>query len=68
MVATKLILAEGSTTTLEVKNNLRRDGYLAYQADISLQMKQIALQENWVVLDNGQFFIYTFRQLGLVPQ
>ncbi len=68
ITATTLILAEGTTTTLEVKNHLRKQGYTAYQADISKQMRQIALEENWLVYDNGMFFIYTFPHLGLMPQ
>ena len=68
LTATTLILAEGTTTTLEVKNKLRSQGYTAYQEDISRQMHQIAEAEGWLAHDNGLFLIYTFTQLGLMPQ
>ena len=68
ITATTLILAEGTTTTLEIKKHLRKQGYTAYQADISKQMKQIAQEEGWQAYDNGIFYIYTFPHLGLMPQ
>ena len=68
MTATTLILAEGVTTTLEVKNKLRKQGYLAFQHDISEQMLEISLRENWIHYDNGLFRIYTFPQIGILPQ
>jgi hypothetical protein len=68
MIATTLILAEGVTTTLEVKKYLRGKGYRAFQDDISNQLWQIANQEHWLYYDNGMFRIYTFPQIGLLPQ
>lgn len=68
MAATALILAEGSTTTLEVKNHLRNKGFTVFQDDISIQMRSIALNEGWFTYDNGMFIIYSFPQLGIIPQ
>lgn len=58
--ATALILAEGSTTTLDVKNFLRQRGYEARQADISQWMLVIGLWENWSIHNNGKHRIYNF--------
>ena len=68
MAATALILAEGSTTTLEVKNHLRKKGYSVFQSDLSIQMRFIAQNEGWYTYDNGMFIIYSFPQLGIIPQ
>lgn len=51
--ATTLILAEGSTTTLAVKNALRQRGYEARQADVSQWLFVISLWENWTIDDNN---------------
>jgi hypothetical protein len=68
LAATTLILASGCTTTLEVKLHLRKQGFQALQKDISKKMREVALKEGWVHIDNGQFFIYTFPQIGISPQ
>ena len=68
MAATALILSEGTTTTLEVKNHLRNKGFRAYQSEISLQMKTIAFHEGWLTYDNGLFIVYSFPHLGIIPQ
>lgn len=59
-VATTLILANGSTTTLEVKNALRKRGYQARQADVSQWLFVISLWEKWYIHDNGSYRSYSF--------
>jgi arginine repressor len=39
--STALIQANGETTTLEVKNKLREDGYWAKQAEVSQHMQKL---------------------------
>lgn len=67
MAATTLIMAEGSTTTLDVKNHLRNRGYLAYQSDVSTRLFEVAQQENWAINDNGTFRVYYFPNLTALP-
>ncbi|CCH55353.1 hypothetical protein BN8_04607 [Fibrisoma limi BUZ 3] len=68
MAATTLILAEGCTTTLCVKNFLRNKNYLAYQADVSKWLYAVAKREGWAVNDNGRFRVYYFPSLKPLPQ
>lgn len=67
MAATTLILAEGSTTTLDVKNHLRSRGYQAFQADVSRLLFAVAQREKWAVNDNGTFRVYYFPPLTALP-
>lgn len=60
MAATTLILAEGCTTTLCVKQFLRNRGYYAQQAEVSKWLFTIAGQQGWSVNDNGLFRVYSF--------
>ncbi len=60
MAATTLLLAEGSTTTLNVKNHLRIRGYRAYQAEVSAWLFEVAQAEGWAINDNGTFRVYYF--------
>lgn len=60
MAATMLMLAEGSTTTLNVKLYLRDQGYRAGQSEVSSWLFRIAQRERWVINDNGLFRIYYF--------
>ncbi|GAB3986289.1 hypothetical protein GCM10028807_03390 [Spirosoma daeguense] len=66
--ATTLILAEGATSSLIVKQYLRNNGYRAYQADISNCLFSVALQQGWAVNDNGMFRVYYFPTLKILPQ
>lgn len=59
-VATTLILANGNTTTLEVKRSLRQRGYEARQADVSQWLFVISLWENWYINGSGTYRIYSF--------
>lgn len=60
MAATMLMLAEGSTTTLNVKLCLRDQGYRAGQSEVSSWLFRIAQREKWVINDNGLFRVYYF--------
>jgi hypothetical protein len=60
MAATMLMLAEGSTTTLNVKMHLRDQGYRAGQSEVSSWLFRIAQREKWVINDNGLFRVYHF--------
>ncbi|GAB3552494.1 hypothetical protein [Spirosoma fluminis] len=68
MAATTLILAEGSTSTLIVKQFLRNRGYQAYQAEVSKWLFVVALEEDWAINDNGLFRVYYFPTLPALPQ
>ncbi len=59
-VATSLILATGSTTTLAVKNALRQRGYEASEDDVSQWLLVISLWENWTFTDNGPYRVFHF--------
>ncbi len=65
--ATTLILAQGVTTTLDVKRALRHRRYWARQADISQKLIRVALREGWSVNDNGTFRVYYFPTLPVFP-
>lgn len=58
--AMHLMALHGTTTTLEIKQWLRAQGYLAFQAEISVMMDEIWLEEGWVYDCNGLF--RTYRQ------
>jgi hypothetical protein len=60
MAATMLMLAEGSTTTLNVKLYLRDRNYRAGQSEVSSWLFRIAQREKWVINDNGLFRVYYF--------
>ena len=66
--ATSLILAEGATSSLIVKQYLRNRGYLAYQSEISKWLLTVALQQGWAINDNGMFKVYYFHTLQTLPQ
>ncbi|QHW00763.1 hypothetical protein [Spirosoma endbachense] len=68
LAATTLILAEGATSSLIVKQFLRNRGYRAYQSEISNWLFTVALQEGWAINDNGMFRVYYFPTLKTLPQ
>ncbi|GAB4021937.1 hypothetical protein [Spirosoma koreense] len=68
LAATTLILAEGSTSSLIVKQFLRNRGYWARQAEVSDWLFAIAQQEGWAINDNGMFRVYYFPTLSAFPQ
>jgi len=59
ITAERLMSASGQTTTLHVKNHLRNRGFLAFQNEISALMGQLASENNWQHVHNGQFRIYS---------
>ena len=58
--AEALMQAHGTTTTLEVKNRLRNEGYWACQADVSAFMRELATYREWCYVSNGRHRVYTF--------
>lgn len=69
-VANKLIDANGSTTNLDVKNELRKRGYWAIQADVSDFMQSIAssIGSGWDVSNNGRFNTYSLKSTAAPAQ
>lgn len=68
LAATTLILAEGATSSLIVKQFLRNRGYRAYQSEVSDWLFTLAVREGWAINDNGLFRVYYFPTLKEVPQ
>ena len=58
-VASDLIEANGSTTTLDIKKELRNRGFFALQADVSDYMVQVCDEEDWSFTFNGVHRVYT---------
>jgi hypothetical protein len=67
MAATMLILAEGSTTPLNVKLYLRDRGFRAGQSEVSSWLFRIATREGWIISDNGTFRVYQFPNFMGLP-
>lgn len=57
--AMDLIEDNGTTSTLEVKMELRNRGFFAKQADVSEFMLEIADEEKWSFTYNGVHRVYT---------
>lgn len=57
-VAETLMRQNGQTTTLDVKNALRSQGYFATQNAVSASMDELAAERNWVYDPNGPYRIY----------
>ena len=64
--ACTLMLNNGQTTTLEVKNSLRKQGYDARQADVSAFMAELSGEEKWKAKDTGSYKVYEPGTTGLV--
>lgn len=60
--AEHLLDQKRAVTTLEVKLDLRAQGYVAFQSEVSYWMAQLANEQNWIYTFNG-----TFRVYHLVP-
>lgn len=56
-----LMISNGATTTLDVKNQLRKDDYFALQKDVSTHMRTLANEQSWGHNDKGGFRSYYFR-------
>lgn len=61
-VAKDLLESNNTTTTLEIKQELRKQGYWAKQDDVSTHMDNIYFNENWTYTDNGGHRVY--EELG----
>lgn len=59
--AEHLILTNGETTTLEVKNWLRKEGYAAFQTEVSRWMFKISQEQDWEFESNGLYRIYRYK-------
>jgi len=57
-VATEQMAAHGSTTTLEIKNKLRTEGFFAEQTPVSQFTKQLALENLWRAAPEGDHLRY----------
>lgn len=66
-VANELISLNGSTTNLDVKNELRKRGYWAVQSDVSDFMQNIAssVGSGWDTSNNGKFNTYSEQSTGV---
>ncbi|MCC6726751.1 MAG: hypothetical protein IT258_19775 [Saprospiraceae bacterium] len=60
--ALQLLSENGATTTLEVKNNLRSNHYIATQSEVSDLLDEIAGEEGWQFQWNGKFRVYFIAQ------
>ena len=67
IAATMLMLAEGSTTTLNVKSYLRDRGFRAGQSEVSSWLFRIATRERWIIDDKGTFRAYYFPNFVGLP-
>lgn len=56
--AEALMDEHGSTTTLDVKNRLRNQGYQAFQTEISQKMEKLCQTESWQYRTQGRFRVY----------
>jgi hypothetical protein len=54
----------GTTTTLDVKRELRDRGYWAVQSDVSFLMAQVASAAGWPWWDLGGFRLYAVPRGG----
>jgi arginine repressor len=66
--AETLMTTHGITTTLEVKNRLRNDGFWALQADVSRLMWLLAREVGWFVCSNGRHRLYALEPFQPHPQ
>lgn len=56
--AEELMFQTGQTTTLDVKNLLRKQNYEATQAEVSSRMENVARQESWRIDNAGAYRVY----------
>ena len=61
-MAEALMILNGKTSTLDVKKELRKQGYFATQSVVSHFMDILGDEENWVFEFNGTFRIYAFEE------
>ncbi len=61
-MAEALMILNGETSTLQVKAELRKQGYFATQAAVSHFMDVLSEEEGWVYEFNGKFRVYAFQK------
>ena len=61
LTAIELMKDQGTTTTLEVKEALRVEGYFAKQVDVSTLMFEVAQEEGWTINSSGIFRVYSLN-------
>lgn len=61
-ISEALMLTHGTTTTLDVKKELREQGYFAVQAEVSALMEVMAEERNWKSWSNGRFRVFSFAE------
>ena len=59
--AEELMILKKETTTLDVKNKLRRDGFYATQTEVSRWMNNLCFPRQWTFKQNGNFRVFSFR-------
>jgi nucleoside phosphorylase len=67
-VATRQMLASGSTTTLDIKNALRHEGYFAEQRTVSQIVKDLALKHGWLAKSEDNHLRYSMRSATKRPR
>jgi hypothetical protein len=66
VMAVDLMKDNNSTTTLDVKNALRAEGYFAKQQDVSDFMYKIAQEEKWNINEsNGIYRVFTLPNVNI---
>lgn len=60
--AEHLILTNGQTTTLEVKEYLRNQNFVAFQNEVSTILEDIAIEQDWFFEFNGTYRVFAFQE------
>ena len=58
-----LMVVNGFTSTLEVKNLLRKQGFLALQSTVSAEMDRLVEYRDWAYLFNGTYRDYFLAEV-----
>lgn len=57
-----LMLTHGTTSTLEVKKELREQGFFAVQAEVAAWMAILSEERKWKFWSNGRYRVYSFAE------
>ena len=66
-VAMELMKNTGSTTSLEVKEELRKKDYWALQKEVSNMLQELCDEHGWDKNNNGTFNVYSIPSSSTVP-
>ncbi len=55
-----LIETHGTTTSLDVKNELRKRGFTAFQEDVAINLHNLAIDMNFNIDDENEYNVYSF--------